>query len=174
MYEKGIPSLFDRMETFIEFSHLYGKERIIWRYDPILISDKMSLKDVLDNIRRVGDKLYDYTEKLVFSYLDVYPKLNLPDHMRAPTHIERKSIEETLLFLNKLWGIELATCAEVGVSKGISKNRCIDPVLIKRITGKDVVNTKDTSQRVLCGCAPSIDIGKYRTCKNGCIYCYAG
>ena len=44
-----------------------------------------------------------------------------------------------------------------------------------KLTGKfeKLKDAKDKGQRVLCGCATSLDIGKYDTCLHFCKYCYA-
>ncbi|MCR5438008.1 MAG: DUF1848 domain-containing protein, partial [Selenomonas sp.] len=49
----------------------------------------------------------------------------------------------------------------------------IDGALIERITGRPVKAGKAKSQRPLCNCVESFDIGQYDTCIHGCRYCYA-
>ena len=72
-------------------------------------------------------------------------------------------------------GIEIASCAEkLDLQKyGIRHNCCIDKDLIERITACPIHVLKDKNQRLECGCAESVEIGAYNTCKNGCRYCYA-
>ena len=71
--------------------------------------------------------------------------------------------------------IKLETCAEeIDLTKyGISHARCIDGDLIERIIGCPLSAGKDPSQRSVCGCVSSIDIGSFNTCAHGCKYCYA-
>ena len=49
----------------------------------------------------------------------------------------------------------------------------MDGDLIERITGKPIKAGKSKSQRPLCNCVESFDIGQYDTCIHGCRYCYA-
>jgi len=72
----------------------------------------------------------------------------------------------------------LCTCSE-GIDLeqfGITHSRCVDPDLVEKIGGFKFIEEgkgKDKYQREACGCAPSVDIGAYNTCRGGCPYCYA-
>ena len=76
--EPNIPKYWNRIETFINLSEMIGKEKVIWRYDPFLTSTlnrEFTLQDVLYRFEFMGHNLYKYTNKLVFSFLDIYDKL---------------------------------------------------------------------------------------------------
>lgn len=69
--EKGVPSLEERIDTFKQLVDKLGKGRVIWRFDPLILTDKISLEDLLRKVKNIGDQLLSYTEKLVFSYADI-------------------------------------------------------------------------------------------------------
>ena len=172
-YELNVPSLKERIQTFIELSKKIGKKKVIWRYDPIIMNDKISFDEIISRIKNIGDQIYPYTEKLVFSFIDPYKKLgNQFNEISTNNQIK---IANELINLNKVWNLDLATCAEGINIDGISHNKCIDPELITRICGKQkwISETKDATQRNLCGCIKSGDIGSFKSCQHKCEYCYA-
>ena len=65
--EPNIPSLNQRIENFVRLSEKIGKERVIWRFDPIILSDEISIDDILSRIESIGVKLHPHTSKLVFN-----------------------------------------------------------------------------------------------------------
>ena len=171
-YEKNVPPLSDRIQTFIDLSNKIGKNKVIWRYDPIIINEKINQKDLLSRIKNIGDQIFPYTNKLVFSYIDPYKKLGnkfeeIDDDIKIST-------AKYLIDINKNWGLKLSTCAEIIDLEGISHNKCIDPDLIREICGnkKWINDKKDKSQRTACGCMTSGDIGTFKQCRHFCTYCY--
>ncbi|MDR0704443.1 MAG: DUF1848 domain-containing protein [Planctomycetaceae bacterium] len=188
-FEPNIPSLEQRIKTFQKLSQQIGKERIIWRFDPILFADGLSVADIFERICFIGDRLAGYTEKLVFSFADIatYPKIHnrlgqIPLHPREPVISEMIQIAERLAGQGEHWNMKLATCCENIdlTSYGITPNRCIDPELLQRLAPHDQrLNTfltqtaKDKGQRKYCECIVSKDIGQYDTCPHDCVYCYA-
>ena len=200
--EPCVPPLYERIETFRKLSQTLGKSRVIWRYDPILLTDALSVDEVLKRIHNIGNKIAPFTEKLVFSFIDIasYSKVQrnlLKQSIRArePSRGEMIEFAERLSETARTWGLQLATCSEViDLDRyGIRHNCCIDPELLLRIGKQDREllsfltmrqdilpgmewNTnllKDSGQRKACGCAMSKDIGQYNTCPHGCVYCYA-
>lgn len=146
--EKNVPPLAERIQTFQHLSNLIGAERVIWRYDPLLLSDKLNLNELLSRIRRIGDQIYRYTEKLVFSFADiaVYGKVkrNLErtsEDFREFSQLEIHEFCKALVKYNQQWNLDLSTCSEaVDLHEfGITKNRCIDDELIVRIAKGDSV-----------------------------------
>jgi len=172
-YELKVPPLEERIETFIELSKKIGKKKIIWRYDPIIIDNRISEDDLLSRIKKIGDQLHPYTEKLVFSFVDPYKKLGV--EFKEISDDIKIRVAKQLIDFNKKWELELSTCAEIIKLDGIKHNKCIDPDLIREICGKQrwLTETKDKSQRTACGCIQSSDIGTFKVCKHKCLYCYA-
>lgn len=172
-YELNVPSLNERIQTFKDLSTKIGRSRIVWRHDPIILNQYITPEILIKRIKYIGDILYPYTEKLVFSYIDPYKKLkNTFTEIDTDTKIK---IAKEILNLNKVWNLKLATCAEGINLEGIEHNKCIDPELIRKICGnqKWISETKDKNQRIDCGCISSADIGTFKTCKHNCQYCYA-
>lgn len=158
-FEPNIPSLQDRIETFKKLSTLIGKEKVIWRFDPLIVSNDITPRILLTRIWQIGNTLKGYTDKLVFSFVDVnayrkvqnnliketnsFTKSNLVAAEPMPTQINE--IAEGLVKIREAWSkagwnLSLATCAEeVDLDKyGIEHNRCIDGDLMKKLFSNDI------------------------------------
>jgi DNA repair photolyase len=174
-YELNVPPLGERIQTFRDLSDKIGRDRVIWRFDPIIINDKISFKDIISKIEYIGNRVFQHTNKLVFSFVDPYQKLNNQfKEIDTKTKIEIAS-EITRLKSKWCWKFEIATCAEGIELEGIKHNKCVDPELIRKICGKQkwISDTKDKNQRLECGCIASGDVGTFKTCRARCQYCYA-
>lgn len=144
--EKGVPSVDSRIETFKVLVEKLGKGAVIWRFDPLMLTDKIGIDDLLKKIEYIGDALQGYTEKLVFSFVDIdmYKKVaaNLSKNGIVYQKWTPALMEEfagKLAKLNKKWGYVLATCGEkIDISKyDIQHNRCVDDDLIIRLAKND-------------------------------------
>ncbi len=182
-YGKDIePNLPDKrkhmIRIFRELSSKIGKEKVIWRYDPIVFTDRYTAEYHLKAFREIAVALQGYTDKVVISFVDLYAKTK--KNMKS---INVVNLEDSKLFefVSKLSVIakenemKIATCAEEIdlTSYGIEHNCCIDKDLIEKIIGCKISVKKDKNQREECGCIESIEIGSYNTCRNACKYCYA-
>ncbi|MBO6051338.1 MAG: DUF1848 domain-containing protein [Bacteroidales bacterium] len=144
--EKNVPALEKRIDTFKQLVDKFGKGRVIWRFDPLILTDKISLDDLLHKVENIGDQLQGYTEKLVFSYADIaaYRKVksNLDKNHVSYTEWTTNQMEEfakELSKLNQKWNYQLATCGEkIDIERyGIHHNRCVDDDLMIRLAYKD-------------------------------------
>ena len=175
--EPGVPELSDVIGTFQELSEKIGKEKVIWRYDPIFIDDGHDVGWHISNFKKIADELSDYTEKCVFSFIDMYAKTRRNTSrygIREPTKEEMESIACQLSRVASEHKIGLCTCCEaIDLDRyGIKHNRCIDGELIRRLFNIMVDDVRD-AQRENCGCLKCHDIGVYNTCLHKCRYCYA-
>ena len=176
--ETNIRPKSDIIKTVQELSRRIGKGRVVWRYDPILLNDKYTVHTHLTWFSDTLTKLSPYIERCVISFIDIYAKtkkntqgLNLCELSDE----EMLELAEGLSQAAKGQSVTLQTCSEaVNLEQyGILHGACIDGALIERITGKTVKVGKAKSQRPLCNCVESFDIGQYDTCIHGCRYCYA-
>ncbi len=184
--EPGLPSLDERISTFIRLSDRIGSDRVIWRFDPVLLTPALDMKALLSVIDYIGERVAPYTRKFVFSFVDTsYSKLKRQAgkwQLRAPVHDERKEFIDGIMRMNRSWDLSLAICADgADYGPGIEHNKCVDDVLLRKIGGHDSAliryldthQGKDPGQRLACRCIKSKDIGQYDTCLHGCVYCYA-
>ncbi len=165
--------------SFKKLSDCIGKERIIWRYDPIIATKEFDEEFHLREFSNLARTLSGYTERCVISFLDLYKKTERNLRPIGKTLMS----EDVMLRLAELispiaaeYGLFLETCSEkidLLTPFGIRHGKCIDPSLISQIIGQELDVGKDPNQRLECGCVSSIDIGTYNSCTHGCIYCYA-
>ena len=197
--EPGVPPLAERIETFRQLVERIGPERVVWRFDPLVLTDRLTADALLERIARLAEQLRDSIRKLVISFADIERYRSVrrrlarhDDGAREFTPEEMASLAAKLVERNERWGLELAACAEEVELPGIARNRCIDDRLLARCFGDDAelmeflgvdplfpdeassrISLKDRGQRKACGCIVSKDIGEYGTCGHGCVYCYA-
>lgn len=147
-YEHSIPPLDKRIDTFKRLVDKLGKGRVIWRFDPLILNDKISIDNLLHKAENIGKQLQGYTEKMVFSYADIatYKKVksNLEkNHInyREWDELQMEQFAAQLQTINKKWNYQLATCGEkIDIEKyGIQHNRCIDDDLMIRFAYTDKV-----------------------------------
>ena len=177
--EQNIPSKNSVIiPAFQELSKRIGRDRIIWRYDPIFFNDRYTMEYHCKYFRSLASKLADYTEKCTISLLDLYK--NTERNLKSLI-IQKETIEmqyELLQCFSAIameYGLSIDTCAEAVDFENVSvlHASCIDKERFERLGNCKLSLGKDPNQRTECGCAASIDIGAYNTCKHGCLYCYA-
>ncbi|MBO8128537.1 MAG: DUF1848 domain-containing protein [Peptococcaceae bacterium] len=186
--EPNVPEVKTRINTFKRLSQRLGKKRVIWRYDPIVLSNKTPIDFHIGNFEFLTKELKDYTCKCVFSFLELYPKVQkrinkmhkeygfAVQDIRSEKHKQiLKSLVMQFKSIADSYGLDLRSCAEKMdlTPYGIKPNSCIDGNLINEMPGTNVPFKKDRNQRRECLCIESIDIGMYNTCLNQCVYCYA-
>lgn len=164
--------------VFQRLSKEIGKEKVIWRYDPIFLSETYTIDYHCRYFEVLASKLAQYTEKCTVSFLDFYRNTERSVkrlRIQPVTAEQQMRIIEKLVRIAQKYHLCLDTCAEscdFG-EYGVSHACCIDKKRFEKIGGCKLTVEKDRNQRSECGCAASIDIGAYNTCKNGCLYCYA-
>ena len=183
--EPNVPALKERVETFRELSRRIGAGRVIWRYDPIIISNITDYAYHRHSFQGLCAQLAGRTERVMVSVVDYYKKTirNLKALEPEGYVFERRlranlNLDELLQFMAKTAakaGLEIFTCAEERnyTEFGIPPGRCIDGELIEKLWGWKNSGTKDQGQRRACGCVKSKDIGETDSCLHHCPYCYA-
>ena len=175
--EPSVPPLESRIETFIEIAETYGADKVVWRYDPIFLTEKYTVDWHIQSFKYIFERIGDYTDTCVISFIDMYDKTkaNTKDFdIRPPTPPEIDTLAAEFSDIVSGSDVVIKTCAEhIDLKKyGIEHNSCIDKNRIENITGWEI-KAKPDKQRTDCQCIECADIGLYNTCLHGCRYCYA-
>jgi hypothetical protein len=182
--EPGVPDLDTRVATFRKLSERLGSDRVVWRYDPIIISTATTHQYHQKRFEALCGILAGSTRRVIVSLVDYYRKTE-----RRLSKIEMDGLEfdrdaaarpETRALLAAMsrtardHGIEIQACAQAEdfPDEGVPAGSCIDAALIARLD-RPVPAKKDKGQREACLCIDSRDIGVNDTCLHGCRYCYA-
>jgi len=176
--EAGVENKVSIIETFKRLSDVIGPQRVIWRYDPIVLTDVFNKEYHFKSFKYLADSLSSYSNKCIISFVDIYKKIE--KRLRQVDYIlpDDTLIDEIAFFFSKVcshYEFDLYTCSQsFDFSKyGIGHSKCIDDELVRLVTGRNLEFSKDSSQRDECGCIESRDIGAYNTCTHQCLYCYA-
>ena len=183
--EPNIPSLDNRLRTFLNLSQHVGTSRVVWRYDPIIISNATPFEYHRQRFSQIAEELRGATNRVMVSIIDFYRKTDrrlsqlekegFSFDRDASSSADMTDLLKDLAAIAKRSNIEIFTCAEERDYSeiGIPPGRCIDDRLLRQIWSLDLRYKKDPSQREYCLCTISKDIGINDTCIHGCPYCYA-
>lgn len=164
--------------AFQRLSDAIGPDRVIWRYDPIFLSETYTMDYHIRYFEKLAKRLSPYTKKCTISFLDTYDKTKRNIAPLAPTPFSAEQqdlLAKEIAEIAHSYGLRVDACAE-GIDLdqyGIEHARCIDGRLFEQLLGCPLQAKKDKNQRSECGCIEALDIGAYNTCRNGCRYCYA-
>ena len=174
--EPGVPSIEESIETLKELSALVGKERVAWRYDPVLLTREYTIRRHLDTFPWMARELAPYIDRCIFSFVEMYKKLetNMPEIIPM-SETEREALARGLGAAAAKLGMVIQTCGTNGdyTRYGIHASGCITLSILGKANHMEFRNLKHKGMREGCHCMESRDIGAYDTCLNGCKYCYA-
>jgi hypothetical protein len=187
-FEPGLPPLAERLDIFRELAGRIGPHRVIWRYDPVILSSVTPVPWHLERAEELAGVLEGSTERLTISFLDFYGRVGkrlqrlggeqgivCRDLVSPEAAGELEFLAEGLGRIARAHGLGVVSCSEevdLGCF-GISHGSCIDGELIRQVRGEAGIFRRDRNQRPACRCAASVDMGRYDSCGYGCVYCYA-
>ena len=192
--EPNAPPREETMRALRALAALWGRKRVIWRYDPIFLSSLTDAEFHRRNFADLAGQLAGAIDRVIISVYDEYAGARwrlsalekngqcqtfphyTDDGLLAP---EAKELVAELARIATRAGMDIRSCAEGEecASLGIQPGACIDGALIAELLGSgkslpDIAG-RDKNQRHRCRCAPSVDIGSYGDCPAACVYCYA-
>lgn len=172
-WESKLPSVERRIDTLYILSEKVGKERLVWRYDPIILDDIYSVQYHMEQFAFLCEQIHSYVDECIISFADSY--YHIHNIIPVISCEQMKALGKAFSDIATKYHLKLATCSEkIDLQEfGITQASCIDKERIERVIGCSINSKKDSGQRLECGCIESVDIGSYGTCLNGCKYCYA-
>lgn len=174
--EKNLPSKLKLIDTFIKLSEKIGKDKVIWRYDPIIISGELDINYHKSMFDLFCDKLHKYTSRCVISFQrddkSIEKRLGF-NFIKYMSEENIKKIAKEFSNIAFKYGLELVVCqSKLDLSMyNIKHASCIDKTLIENLLGEKIEVEKDPLRRKECNCVKSIDIGAINTCLSDCKHC---
>lgn len=178
--EKETPPLEDAVNDFICLARRYSPSRLVWRFDPVCITDKLPFSFHEEKFGRIAERLEGSCTRCYISFVRKYRKVSV-NFERYSDHV-LADVPEGLL------GRHAARLGEIAADHGIGLYECCNDFLLSRsvrkgscINGGELsmlfndysLSSPSAPTRKECACTGSRDIGAYDTCPHGCLYCYA-
>lgn len=174
--EPNVPSIKQSIETLKRLSLQVGKQKIAWRYDPVLLTEKYTVSRHLQTFDFMAKQLTPFIDRCIFSFVEMYKKLqiNMPE-------LKPVSDDDKILLLKGMgeiahkYGLYLQTCAikDDYLQYGIHLSGCMTTEIFNRALGLNFKHQAHKGNRLGCACMESRGLGDYNSCPNGCRYCYA-
>ncbi len=176
--ERNLPDKELLIDAFERLSAGLGAHRVVWRYDPIILSERYDIAYHEAQFSAMAKRLQGSTKRCVISFVDGYAHVSARMGRDLSATLSQSSVYDLgrrFARIAEEHGLDLVTCAEQYdlAELGIRHGACLDPALMAPLVQGRIIAQKDKNQRAECLCLESIDIGTYNCCGNGCVYCYA-
>ncbi len=174
--EPNVPSIDQSIDCLYKLEKIAGRERIAWRYDPVLLTKKYTVQQHLITFEHMAARLSGHVDRCIFSFVELYKKIEF--NMKELVLFTQEDMD----FLAQNFGriaakyhIPIQTCATNRnySAYGIHSSACVTLDVLGRANGVKFKELRHSGMRSGCHCMVSHDIGAYDTCPNGCKYCYA-
>jgi len=190
LLEPNVPSAEAVVQTMRELTKKISPDRVIWRYDPLFLSNMTDLEFHRRNFSRLAVQLNGTVRRVIVSVYDEYPRAEsrlarlesgglkrLAHYENSGTKILSGPVRNVLSELAQIARrerMEIQSCAEEDLSDcGILPGACIDGNYIEKNFGIKAPGKDRNQNRPYCLCVQSVDIGTYGHCPAKCVYCYA-
>lgn len=174
--EPNVPSIDAGIETLIKLSKIVGKQRIAWRYDPVLLTEKYTKQVHYETFDYMAERLSPYIDRCIFSFVDMYKKLktNMPEIILL-SDVDKNEIAKNIGAIAKKHNLIIQTCAtgENYEQYGVLQSGCMTSEILGKANNITFKKVRHYGNRQGCRCMENRNIGDYDTCPNGCKYCYA-
>lgn len=174
--EPNVPSIEQSVETLKQLSAQVGKEKVAWRYDPVLLTEKYTIEKHFETFDYMARELSPYVDRCIFSFVEMYKKLavNMPE-LQPISDDNKILLVKGLGAIAKQYGLYLQTCAAKDdyLQFGVHHSGCMTTEILSRALGLNFKHQAHKGNRIGCACMESRGLGDYNSCPNGCRYCYA-
>lgn len=172
--EPNVPGIDESIETLRDLSAQVGKEKIIWRYDPVLLTGKYTIERHLATFDYMAGRIAPYVSRCLFSFVVWYKKLHLSE-LQPISGRQKELIAKGLGEMAAKHHLYIQTCGtkESYEQYGIHHSGCMTRAVYEHSLGLHFKKVAERGNRPGCRCMESRGLGDYNTCLNGCRYCYA-
>ena len=174
--EPGVPDIDTSINTLLALSEIVGSQRLAWRYDPVLLTDKYTVAQHRDTFAYIAQRLSGHIDRCIFSFVEMYKKheVNFPALIPLKNE-DMESIAQDLGRIAAQYNIPIQTCGPENnyIAYGIETSGCVTLDILGKANDLSFRQLKHKGFRQGCHCIESRDIGALNSCPNGCKYCYA-
>ncbi|WP_458456859.1 DUF1848 domain-containing protein [Methanobrevibacter sp.] len=174
--ELKVPTIDQSVKTLERLSDTVGRNKILWRYDPILLTDKYTVERHLETFEYMAEKIAPLVYRCIFSFVDMYKKVeeNMPEIIPF-TDEDKVRLLKGIGEISKNCNLYTQSCAtdESYEKYNIHAAGCTTREILEHAHNVVYKNVRGRGIRKNCHCIPSRDIGAYNSCLSECKYCYA-
>ena len=183
MFEPKRPPVATAVRGILDLAAEIGPGRIVWRYDPVLLSEATPPAFHVRRFAELARSLEGATHRVKVSLFEAYRKTRprlaalagQGGGLLAPDEQSLRHMLRAMSQIARDHGMTVTSCAQgqALMDCGIAPGACVDASWLEEALGLRPPQVKDPAQRKECRCVASRDIGMYDTCLFGCGYCYA-
>ena len=174
--EPKVPTINQSIKILECLSDIVGRNKILWRYDPILLTEKYTVEKHLETFEHMACEIAPMVYRCIFSFVDMYKKVeeNMPEIIPL-TEEDKMRLLKGIGEISEKYNLYTQTCAtnENYEKYGIHSAGCTTSEILEQAHNVVYKKVKSSGIRENCHCIPSRDIGAYNSCLSECKYCYA-
>lgn len=175
--EPNVPHVDKVIESFRTLSGIVGKNAIVWRDTPIILTERYPLERHIRAFEYIAKALDGYTETAIFGFLDLYERLrNVHPELRDAKERDKIVLAQAFRKIAEEHHMILRLCSKEKWLKdyGIDVEGCMRLEDYEKAGGIHLLpKARMQARKGYCSCLLSNDIGAYSSCLHLCRYCYA-